>query len=1054
MLAVFAVALSVLSRVRGLDICAEFGLNSLEERNDNNDNNVVCYNSTDQAHYYVSSLKNSNFLLYPTTSSDSFDKTKICSYSSRRSWSCQSVIFNVENNQLNHVFSKGSQQNRVRRQADNLKLIQPRLPRRNVTYSVLTVGGVDWVCEQLSETQCKPLYPKRTTEDKGEVRGSEGEPQAEYFTDVRLDSLARVVDDDTRWQWSQARRGGGGSNTEQDEARRAYQEDPDRTEGEGNSGGKYVYNINGVTWLCHQLDQLKCFPILNPWDGSSQPPGLSTALPPHIQEEEEEEEEEVPSYPEYSVSTARAELDITADRRVANNWEYLNTLQTTAKPPFKRTTFCSRAIKFIAKDEVVLSFTTFSGLMKMYLRATRRRGRVEMEASMLRPGQEGLGGQQNSPPVFISADVNCDTISLTVEDKLYKIDYGFGRLGVKEMEVLGNLESTGMVPRGGKEKPKLGSVRNFVETEDFSPLLLRASPVSQETADNNIEDSQETADNNIEDSQQEDQRVDFPVTDDNYQIDGQGDVEVSLGESSNTQHRYQISRGQDGEVNIDVVVGDNIPAPDKSVVIDNKDYNYTLIISGQDIQVIHHDTKRNLTYRHGLDESQISQVGVTGELKGTTTSFKETDRTTKTEPSPSPTPRQFPVAKPGKVVSVFGSLCVSACSLATDGRHYCEVGGGGSEECGPGPGTTPEGAHCADQCSRRGDDYFWCQRQDAPWDYCSPPLVFQQDLRCPEDAERSTVPDPSDCARYLSCEAGLVRLEECPEGLHYIHRNRTCEWPTGGGCGDVFGRSASRSSPVSPPPSNQIDDINARILTTIKRIRLPTDSPLTNIQPRVQPQPLTLSTDSQTNRSFPRSLFPGQSDHNNIDQPLDGGVSKALTTTTTELPREEPQDELDINQIIDRSRDFKFGLTSHGELCTDQCSQRGYPYYWCHKQSSSLGQWWDSDFCSPVTNVTHYGKECQDDCGQRGEKYFWCSRKIDGGWGYCSPSTVYRRGDCSQDTKSNKLYAIVGDCERYIQCRAGKPVLSTCNNSLYFDYILLSCTYKKDVRCIGVQEEE
>ena len=39
------------------------------------------------------------------------------------------------------------------------------------------------------------------------------------------------------------------------------------------------------------------------------------------------------------------------------------------------------------------------------------------------------------------------------------------------------------------------------------------------------------------------------------------------------------------------------------MVIDNKDYNYTLIISGQDIQVIHHDTNKNLTYRHGLDVS-------------------------------------------------------------------------------------------------------------------------------------------------------------------------------------------------------------------------------------------------------------------------------------------------------------------------------------------------------------------------------------------------------------------------------------------------------------------
>ena len=31
-------------------------------------------------------------------------------------------------------------------------------------------------------------------------------------------------------------------------------------------------------------------------------------------------------------------------------------------------------------------------------------------------------------------------------------------------------------------------------------------------------------------------------------------------------------------------------------------------------------------------------------------------------------------------------------------------------------------------------------------------------------------------------------------------------------------------------------------------------------------------------------------------------------------------------------------------------------------------------------------------CEQRGEVYFWCNRKIDGGWGYCSPDTVYKEG--------------------------------------------------------------
>ena len=92
--------------------------------------------------------------------SDSYDATKLCSYSLEKSWSCQSVIFTVANNEEKRVFSPPVEHNRVRRQADRLEVIQPKLPKRNVTFSVLTVAGIDWVCEQLSETQCKPLYPK------------------------------------------------------------------------------------------------------------------------------------------------------------------------------------------------------------------------------------------------------------------------------------------------------------------------------------------------------------------------------------------------------------------------------------------------------------------------------------------------------------------------------------------------------------------------------------------------------------------------------------------------------------------------------------------------------------------------------------------------------------------------------------------------------------------------------------------------------------------------------------------------------------------------------
>ena len=196
--------------------------------------------------------------------------------------------------------------------------------------------------------------------------------------------------------------------------------------------------------------------------------------------------------------------------------------------------------------------------------------------------------------------------------------------------MLGNLESTGMVPRPGREKARLGSVRNFVEPEDISPLRLRPSPVDTAAAGTQYEDT--------EDGEGD---LDIPVSEDSYQVEGQGDVEVRLGAETSGQHRYQISRGRDGEVNIEVAVGeaDTQPGTDTDIVIDNTDYNYTLIISGENIQVtlhitssyhliipcqvVHHDTNRNLTYRHGLDQRQISGVGVQGDLRGTATSFKQ-----------------------------------------------------------------------------------------------------------------------------------------------------------------------------------------------------------------------------------------------------------------------------------------------------------------------------------------------------------------------------------------------------------------------------------------------
>ena len=136
----------------------------------------------------------------------------------------------------------------------------------------------------------------------------------------------------------------------------------------------------------------------------------------------------------------------------------------------------------------------------------------------------------------------------------------------------------------------------------------------------------------------------------------------------------------------------------------------------------------------------------------------------------------------------------------------------------------------------------------------------------------------------------------------------------GGGCGEVFGRSdtarpgsvSNTLTTTSPPVTN-------------KGLRFPTESSgrYNDIQPRAKSgggrsrltSELTLDSPADTDNSFPRSLFPGQSGSNNIDQtrgqvttPLTTSTSTTTTTTTTTTTE---QPELDIDEIIERSRDFK-----------------------------------------------------------------------------------------------------------------------------------------------------
>ena len=62
-----------------------------------------------------------------------------------------------------------------------------------------------------------------------------------------------------------------------------------------------------------------------------------------------------------------------------------------------------------------------------------------------------------------------------------------------------------MVPRDQKEKARLGSVRNFIEPGDRSPIQLRPSPIDDSVNDDNYVDVT-TVDNEDD--------LDIPVTED------------------------------------------------------------------------------------------------------------------------------------------------------------------------------------------------------------------------------------------------------------------------------------------------------------------------------------------------------------------------------------------------------------------------------------------------------------------------------------------------------------------------------------------------------------
>ena len=94
-------------------------------------------------------------------------------------------------------------------------------------------------------------------------------------------------------------------------------------------------------------------------------------------------------------------------------------------------------------------------------------------------------------------------------------------------------------------------------------------------------------------------------------------------------------------------------------------------------------------------------------------------------------------------------------------------------------------------------------------------------------------------------------------------------------------------------------------------------------------------------------------------------------------------------------------LTAYGEPCTDACTQRGFPYTWCHKEPSRNGTWIDRDYCSAVPGITRYQEPCSGPCSRHDNTpFYWCKTRATsrGDWDYCSPGSLEHGTACAWST--------------------------------------------------------
>ncbi len=246
------------------------------------------------------------------------------------------------------------------------------------------------------------------------------------------------------------------------------------------------------------------------------------------------------------------------------------------------------------------------------------------------------------------------------------------------------------------------------------------------------------------------------------------------------------------------------------------------------------------------------------------------------------------------------------------------------------PDKTSDGRSCLDAChSDQGQSHFWCRTEGNSVGFCTPQHLIDR----------------------LDGGSGLLDFLPDGDGLEVDLRGGDATFPEQ----VALGVGKDREGPAGRAPSSADREEGARALHGGETV--------VNVL-----QELEADLEISTEDYFLPTVATSEDDD-------------ILTTTERE--------EHFLPTVLPREGEWPvLAYTAFGEPCRDECSKHGdeeLAYTWCTKvESSNVGTWSDVDYCSTGSDVTSHGEKCMDECHDRGYGYYWCHKDTTL-WGYCTP---------------------------------------------------------------------